>query len=422
MFVDKVLIKVKAGDGGNGVVSFLRTMTSPKGGPDGGDGGKGGNVVFVADSGLNNLIEFRYNSTYAAENGLKGDKTNKTGKDGKDIVIRVPQGTIIRDQNSNMILADMFECDVPKVLLRGGRGGKGNSKFATATRQAPHFSQTGEKTKQFAFILELKTIADVGLVGYPSVGKSTLLKALTNANPKIAAYHFTTLSPNLGVASYYENNFVIADIPGLIEGASEGAGLGHSFLRHIERVRLIVHMVDISGSEGRDPYQDYLTINEELKKFSDKLVALPQIVALSKVDLLAEKEEVIAEFAKKLPQNTIIVPISSISNVGLEELKKQIYNILKDLPPVAPVVVDDIEIDAKDVHAFEIINHGNNYYEVVGGFVDHLIRGVVLSDPQSFAYFQRKLKESNVLAKLREHGAKTGDIVKIVDIEFDMLD
>ena len=422
MFIDKVQIKVKAGDGGNGVVSFYRSMKNPNGGPDGGDGGKGGNVVFIARSGLNNLIGFRYNSTFHAENGFKGDKNNKTGKDGKDIIIEVPQGTIISDKNSGTIIADMFQCDKQKILLKGGRGGKGNSKFATSTRQAPHFSQTGEKTKQFIFELELKTIADVGLVGYPSVGKSTLLKALTNANPKIATYHFTTLTPNLGVASYYENNFVIADIPGLIEGASEGIGLGHHFLRHIERVRLIVHLVDISGSEGRDPFQDYNNINEELKKFSNKLIDVPQIVALSKIDLLENKEQTISNFIKKLPKNLVVIPISAISYVGLEDLKKAIYEKIKDLPPLAPMQLKEITIDEKDITKFEIIQIKENYYEVKGDFVDHLIRGVVLSDPQSFAYFQKRIKESGVLDKLRESGAKNGDIVKIVDIEFEMMD
>lgn len=422
MFIDKATIKVKAGDGGNGVVSFLRTNKNPNGGPDGGDGGKGGSVIFIARSGLNTLIEFKYRSTYRAENGIKGDKKNKTGKDGKDIVIEVPQGTLIRDTATGTLLADMFECDTPVVLLRGGRGGKGNSKFVNSVRQAPRFSQSGEKTKEFLFELELKTIADVGLVGYPSVGKSTLLKALTNANPKIASYHFTTLSPNLGVATQYDKTFVIADIPGLIDGASEGVGLGHQFLRHIERVRLIVHLVDISGSEERDPYTDYVAINAELAKYSEKLAKLPQIIALSKVDLLEEPEKTIKQFTKKLPKNSIVVPISAISYVGLDELKQQMYQIIKDLPEIMPQQTELVQIDERDVHSYQIVKKAENYYEVVGGFVDHLIRGVVLSDPLSFAYFQKKVKDNGILEKLRENGAQNGDIIKISDIEFELMD
>ncbi|MFA6859910.1 MAG: GTPase ObgE [Clostridia bacterium] len=421
MFVDNVKIKAKAGNGGSGAISFHREKFVQRGGPDGGDGGKGGNVVFVAKSGLNTLFGFRFNAKFYAEDGKKGDKKNQDGKDGKDIVVEVPQGTLIKDEATGKIVADMFENDKEVVILRGGRGGRGNSKFASARRQSPHFSQTGEISQEFNFILELKTIADVGLVGYPSVGKSTLLKALTNANPKIAAYHFTTLSPNLGVASYFENNFVIADIPGLIEGASEGAGLGHEFLKHIERVRLIVHMVDISGSEERDPFEDYKKINEELRKFSDKLNLLPQIVVLSKIDLLTE-EKTIAEFKKKLPKNAVVVPISAITNTGLDELKKAIYENLKVLPPIEPMIKEQVIIDAKDIHSFEVKKLENGTFEVVGGYVDNLIRGVVLSDPHSFAYFQKKIKESGIQDKLRECGARNGDTIKIGCIEFEMND
>lgn len=301
MFLDVAKIKIQAGNGGDGAVSFHRTKLTMNGGPDGGNGGKGGDVYFVAKSNLSTLYSFKFKTKFKAGDGERGGKQLCSGKDGQDIEIEVPCGTIIKDAQTGKILADLVEENKPVKILRGGGGGRGNNFYATPTRQAPHFAQTGEKTKMFEVVLELKTIADVGLVGYPNVGKSTLLSTITNARPKIANYHFTTLTPNLGVVDYYGNNFVIADIPGLIEGASEGVGLGHEFLKHIERVRLIVHMVDISGFEGRNPFDDFVKINKELENYSKILASLPQIIVLTKIDLLSEEElnEKIKEFEKK---------------------------------------------------------------------------------------------------------------------------
>ena len=302
MFLDVAKIKIQAGNGGDGAVSFHRTKLTMNGGPDGGNGGKGGDVYFVAKSNLSTLYSFKFKTKFKAGDGERGGKQLCSGKDGQDIEIEVPCGTIIKDAQTGKILADLVEENKPVKILRGGGGGRGNNFYATPTRQAPHFAQTGEKTKMFEVVLELKTIADVGLVGYPNVGKSTLLSTITNARPKIANYHFTTLTPNLGVVDYYGNNFVIADIPGLIEGASEGVGLGHEFLKHIERVRLIVHMVDISGFEGRNPFDDFVKINKELENYSKILVSLPQIIVLTKIDLLSEEElnEKIKEITDKM--------------------------------------------------------------------------------------------------------------------------
>ena len=290
MFLDYVKIIIKAGDGGNGKVSFHREKYVPNGGPDGGDGGNGGDVIFVADKNMNTLIDFRYQKFYRAQNGNDGEAKNCTGKSAEPLYIKVPMGTVVRDTESGKVVCDLFEDGEQVVVLKGGRGGKGNNRFAHSKRQAPSFSQLGERTEEHRVTLELKTIADVGLVGFPNVGKSTLLSVLTSAKPKIANYHFTTLNPNLGVVQMYDDSFVIADIPGLIEGASEGAGLGHYFLRHIERVRVIVHIVDISGSEGRDPVEDFNKINNELATYSTKLAEIPQIVVASKADLLENND------------------------------------------------------------------------------------------------------------------------------------
>ena len=303
MILDKVKIICKAGNGGDGKVSFRREMFVPNGGPDGGDGGKGGNVVFKVTNKVSNLEEFRYKKKFYAEDGQPGQARNCYGKYGKDVVIVVPQGTVVKNAETGKVLADMYNLDDEVVLLKGGMGGRGNAKFVTPTRQAPKYSELGVKTKPFEFQLELKTIADVGLVGFPNVGKSTLLASVSNAKPKIANYHFTTLAPNIGVVSGYGESFVMADIPGLISGASEGVGLGLEFLRHIERTRLLVHVVDISGSEGRDPYQDYQVINNELGQYSDKVGNIKQIVALNKCDLVYNKD-VIEDFKKKLPKGT----------------------------------------------------------------------------------------------------------------------
>ena len=427
MFLDKVTITIKAGDGGKGAVSFYRSALTAKGGPDGGDGGKGGDVVFKVDSGMNTLYSFSFKKKFVAENGTDGGKTNKTGKDGKDVVILVPAGTVIYDAESGKVIADLRDENQTFIALKGGKGGKGNAFFATPTRQAPHFSQEGEKCKFRKVVLELKTIADVGLIGYPNVGKSTLLSVISNAKPKIADYAFTTLFPNLGVVDYYGNTFVVADIPGLIEGASEGVGLGHEFLKHAERVRLILHLIDISESEGRSAFKDFITINEELKKYSQKLYAVPQIIVLSKCDLLSEESlaEKVKAFENECKKNNInypIIKISSVTNSGLDELKKQVYEKLKTLPKSEPIDIEEYEFDKRDKTSLIISRNDDGSFNVTGGLIDNMIRGVVLSDEVSFAYFQKRLKEDGIIDKLKERGLKEGDTVHIKDITFEYLD
>lgn len=420
MFLDKVTINIKAGNGGDGKVSFHREKYIPAGGPDGGDGGNGGNIVFLADPSFNTLIDFKFKKFFRAEDGDEGAASNCTGKSGEDLVIKVPKGTVIKEFDSGRIVADMINDGDRKVLLWGGRGGKGNIRFATAQRRAPAFSQKGVKTTEYKVVLELKTIADVGLVGFPNVGKSTLLSVLTSARPKIANYHFTTLSPNLGVVKYYDNSYVIADIPGLIEGASEGAGLGHEFLRHIERVRLIVHIVDISGSEGRDPIDDYKKINEELSNYSIKLANLPQIVCANKSDLLLPGDDKIGAFEKATNQK--VYRVSAITGEGLKELLDVIWSVLKDLPKTEAFEIDGYDFDVVDNTSFEILKDENGVYVLVGGFIDMLIKNIVLSDPESNRYFQKMLIERGVIQALRDKGVKEGDIISVGDTEFEFIE
>lgn len=419
MFLDRVKITIKAGNGGNGAVSFYRSKLTMNGGPDGGDGGKGGSVIFVADEGINTLYGFAFKKKFIATDGLKGDKQRKKGADGKDVIIQVPCGTVILDAETEKVIADLTENGEKFVALKGGNGGHGNDYYKTPTRQAPRFSQTGEVVKEKQVILELKSIADVGLVGYPNVGKSTLLSVISNANPKIANYHFTTIYPNLGVVPYKDKSFVVADIPGLIDGASEGAGLGHYFLKHIERVRVIVHLIDISESEGRNFIEDYFHINNELKKYSEKLAKLPQIIALTKIDLLTpeELENKIQLFKEKT--KTQPIPICSIIHEGIDNLKNEIWKILEKTPKPAPIDIELTDFDVRDKKTFEIKKLDNNTYEVCGGLIDNLIRGIVLSDELSFAYFQNALKKFGIIDKLKENGMKNGDTVIIKDISFE---
>ncbi len=420
MFIDKVKIYIKAGNGGNGIVSFHREKYVAKGGPDGGNGGTGGNIIFRVNKDLNNLVAFHYSKHFRAADGEKGDKKRCNGKDGKSLVIEVPRGTIIRNAENNRIIEDIFDEGKDYVVLKGGRGGKGNAFFATPTRQAPHFSQSGEQTKEYAVILELKTIADVGLIGFPNVGKSTLLSVVTNANPKIANYHFTTLTPNLGVVKYYDHDFVVADIPGLIEGASEGLGLGHDFLRHIERTRMLIHVIDISSIDGRTPYDDYVKINNELSKFSEKLSKLPQIIALNKCDLLQDRTA-IDEFRSHFDKDVKIIEISALSKKNVKELIKETYDLLVTLPEREAIAIEEYNFDVKDTTSIKIENI-NGVFEVTGGYIDNLIRSVVLSDYASNAFFQKRLKDDGILEKLREKGAKNGDTVRIGNIEFEFVD
>lgn len=421
MFVDKVEISIKSGDGGDGVVSFLREKYIPNGGPDGGNGGNGGSVIFEATKNKNTLIDFKYVKKFEATAGENGGSHLCSGKNGKDIVIQVPCGTIIKDAESDDILADMFADGDKYIALQGGRGGKGNDFFKSSTRQAPHFSQLGEKTKFYKIKLELKTIADVALVGKPNVGKSTLLSVISNAKPKIADYNFTTLSPNLGVVKYYDDSFVVADIPGLIEGASEGAGLGHDFLAHIERTRLIVHVIDASGYYGNDPVKDYKVINKELKSFNKYLSTLPQIVALTKVDLLPEDSKVIENFKSKV-KNVEIVPICSITKQNINTLLKAINEKLKTLPPPQPIQVEKRELHIQDTSSVVIEKIGDDTYKVSGGYIENLQRGIVFSDPQSQSYFQHRLEKDGIIDKIRAQGAVDGDTIIFGDQQFVLVD
>ena len=420
MFLDYVKIFIKAGNGGNGAVSFHREKYVPNGGPDGGDGGNGGSVVFVADKNLTTLIDFKFKKHFRAENGASGAGRNCTGKSGEDMIIKVPAGTVIKETSSGKVLADLFEDGETYKALVGGRGGKGNARFAHAQRQAPGFSQLGETTEEHQVTLELKTIADVGLVGFPNVGKSTLLSVLTSAKPKIANYHFTTINPNLGVVEMYDDSFVIADIPGLIEGAGEGAGLGHYFLRHIERVRLIVHIVDISGSEGRDPVEDYFKIRKELAVYSEKLAATPEIVVASKADLPVE-EGALERFEKETGKKPFV--ISALARQGLDELLAAIKSKVDELPPPERIAVDaDATLESRPEGGFEIIRREDGAFEVGGGLVDYLARNVVLSSYDSFAFFQKVLKDRGVIDALIEKGMKEGDTVVVADAEFEWVD
>lgn len=421
MFIDKVKIKIKAGDGGNGAVSLLQNKLTQKGGPDGGDGGAGGNVIFRTTKDLNTLYSFKFKRKFHAENGVDGGKFNKFGAKGNDIVIDVPVGTVIYNAENNKVIADLQEDDMLYTCLKGGRGGHGNAYYATSTRQTPRFSQSGEQTKEYEIILELKTLADVGLVGYPNVGKSTLLSVISNARPKIANYAFTTLTPNLGVVAYHDNSFVVADIPGLIEGASEGVGLGHEFLKHVERVRLILHLVDIAEVDGRSAVQDYKIINQELAKYSEKLAKLPQIVVLTKCDLILEEEleQKIQKFRAEIGEDVEILPISSVIHKNVENLKNIVWNKLEKLPRTEAIEVEEFDFDKKDKTSINITREDSGAFVVSGGYVDNMIRGIVLSDYNSFAYFQMRIKKDGIIDMLKEKGLKVGDTVKIKDIVFE---
>lgn len=419
MFLDIATIFVKSGNGGDGIVSFHTEKYVAQGGPDGGDGGRGGNIVFVVDKSASTLIDFRFAKHFRAENGENGGAKNCKGKAGKDLIIKVPRGTVIKDKKSGEILADMFYDDSEVVLFEGGNGGKGNARFATPQRKAPRFSQKGEKTEEHELTLELKTIADVGLVGFPNVGKSTLLSVISSARPKIANYHFTTLSPNLGVVQYYDDAFVMADIPGLIEGASEGAGLGHRFLRHVERVRLIVHVIDASGSEDRDPYSDYCIINKELQNYSPLLAQLPQIVVFNKCDLV-EDAATLDALEEKIGQPA--VRISAATNQGTDVLVRTVYEKLSTLPAVKPIEIARVDDATQDRMSFRITTDDSGVYEVSGPLVDMLVRNVVLDDYESFRYFQKMLKDKGVIDALRKNGCEEGKTVRIADIEFDFID
>ena len=418
-FTDKVRITVKAGDGGDGMNSFKAYKGKPACGPDGGDGGDGGNVCLVADENVHDLLAYRFTSKYVAGNGERGGSNQCFGKRGADVVLKVPCGTLVRDAESNKIICDVYENGEKILLLQGGKGGKGNVRFTTARRHAPNFAQKGVKVKPHAVILEMKVIADVGLVGFPNVGKSTLLSKISAARPKIADYHFTTLSPNLGVVQYYENSFVAADIPGLIEGAAQGAGLGHGFLRHIERTRMICHVLDIAGTEGRDPLEDFEKINAELAAYSEKLAALPQIVVLNKCDCPGAQDN-IARFHAAHPDLTAC-PVTALSGEGTKELLDKVWALLQTLPPAERIPSDEFAFEEEDTWQFEIFRDEEGAYVVVGGLVDLLCRNVVLNNPDSMQYFQRMLKTRGVFKALQSMGCKEGDTVVVGDVEFEFI-
>lgn len=424
MFLDRVKIFIKAGQGGNGKTSFHTEKFVRKGGPDGGDGGNGGDIIFVADKSLDSLVDFRFTKHFRAENGLNGGSAKCTGKSGAHTYIKVPLGTVLIDDETKRIIADFTEDGQQKVVLKGGLGGKGNARFKTSRRQAPAFSQTGQLTEEKAVWLELKTIADVGLVGFPNVGKSTLLSMLTSARPKIANYHFTTLSPNIGVAQANNHRFVIADIPGLIEGASEGVGLGHYFLRHVERTRLLLHVIDISGSEERDPYEDFKIVNAELKKYGTSVSDIPQIIVLNKCDAVADRKQITAFKTKvsRLKKKYPLVEISAATGANLDALLRVICDELDKLPPKQALEFEPFEYERPDPNRFEIVRDDDGAYVVIGGFIDELIRNIVLDDPTSFAYFQKVLKDKGIIRELKKRGANENSTVRIGDVDFDFVE
>lgn len=421
-FIDHAKIYIKAGNGGDGCAAFHREKYVPKGGPSGGDGGKGGSIIFVADPQESTLIAFKRAVHFRAENGEAGRAELQHGKDGKDLYIRVPVGTIVRDIETGAIVADMSEAGKERVVMRGGRGGKGNARFATPTHQSPRFAQNGIKTEERQVELELKTIADVGIIGFPSVGKSTILSVLTSAKPKIAAYHFTTLSPNLGVAERHGRSFVLADIPGLIEGAAEGAGLGHDFLRHIERTRILVHVLDVSGSEMRDPLEDYDKINAELAGFSDALAALPQIVCCNKMDLPDAEENLARIKAALEPKGIPVFGVSAATVQGFEPMLDRIVQLLDTLPPVR--VFDEAELDLGPTYAqgFTVRRDDTGAFIVEGGDVDRLLDTTDPDDETSMRRFQQLLIKTGIIAALREMGAKEGDTIALGEWEFDFTE
>lgn len=420
-FVDHVNITVKSGDGGNGCVSFHREKYVTNGGPDGGDGGDGGNVYFYADPNMHTLLDFRFVRKYTADNGMDGTSRRRKGKQGEDLVIRVPVGTLIKNTKENLLIADMFKPHEKRLLFKGGRGGWGNTHFATPTRQAPNFAKPGIKTAVYSIGLELKTIADVGLIGYPNVGKSTILSVLTAARPKIGNYHFTTLTPNLGIVRHHGQDFALADIPGLVEGASEGFGLGLDFLRHIERTRVLLHVIDISGTEDRDPLEDYFRINNELKKYGN-LDQKPQIVVCNKSDLPSSEENINRIKTLLGKENIPIFVVSAATNQGFTPLLDATAHLLSSLPPMEAFEEDVPMAEVEqEFGSFTVIKDDEDF-EVSGPYVEHLLRSVNFDDEESINWFHRTLRRSGIIDALREKGAKEGTTVYIGNMAFDFVE
>ena len=421
MFVDYAKIVIKSGDGGDGATTFRREKYVAAGGPDGGDGGKGGDIYFQVDPNENTLIDFRFTKKFKAENGQNGSGNRCSGKSGEDLYVNVPRGTVVKDAETGKVIADLSEPNQVELILKGGRGGKGNCHFATSTRQAPHFAIDGEKGKEKELILELKLLADVGLVGFPNVGKSTILSRVTKATPKIADYHFTTIDPNLGVVkTEYGDSFVLADIPGIIEGASEGIGLGTQFLRHVERTRLLLHVIDIAGTEGRNPVDDFNNINEELKKYSEKLANRKQIIVANKIDSMQDTENMsnIEKIAKE--NNIELFKISAVTGEGLNELFNHVAKVIKTLPKE-----DLFEAEDRMVYTLEddkdefTVTRINDEYIVEGPAAERLMGRVNIGDNESFAYLEKMLKKLGIEEELKRKGVKEGNTVKILEWEFE---
>ena len=425
MFADSARIIIKSGKGGDGHVSFRREKYVPNGGPDGGDGGKGGDVIFQVDEGLNTLTDFRHRRKYAAENGEEGRKRNCHGKNGADIIVKVPAGTIIRDAETDKVIADMSGDNTRQIILRGGRGGKGNQNYATATMQAPKYAQPGQPGIELEVRLELKVIADVGLVGFPNVGKSTLLSRVTNAQPKIANYHFTTLNPNLGVVDLDEGQgFVIADIPGLIEGASEGIGLGHEFLKHIERTKVMIHMVDAASTEGRDPIADIYAINKELEAYNPELAKKPQVIAANKIDAIyAGDEDPVEKLRQEFePQGIRVFAISAVSGKGLKELLYAVNEMLQGMDS-EPVIFEQEYDPSTAMYLDEpytvSYDEETDEFVVEGPRIEKMLGYTNLDSEKGFAFFQRFLKEGGILEELEKAGIEEGNTVRMYGFDFD---
>jgi len=425
MFVDKAKIFIKAGDGGDGKISFRREKYVPNGGPDGGDGGAGGNVIFVVDENMRTLMDFRYRRKHVAENGEAGMSGNSFGKSGEHLYIKVPAGTIIRDVETGKAIADLKELGEKFIAARGGRGGQGNQHFATPTRQAPRFAQPGEKGNEREVELELKLIADIGLVGFPNVGKSTLLSMVTSAKPKIANYHFTTLFPNLGVVDLGgSRSFVLADIPGIIEGAHTGVGLGHDFLRHVERTKVLIHIIDVSGIEGRDPMEDFHKINEELNLYSQKLATKPQLVACNKMDLPGAEENYLKVKELLEDQGYETFKISAATRQGIDPLMDRAFNLLEQYKDIQEPVeeIEELLYDKTTEQKTFKVRVENGVFIVEGDFIDYLLSSVNMDDSDSIKYFQKVLRKRGIVDELKRFGVQDGDTVKMYDLEFEYFD
>ncbi|OKP96310.1 GTPase ObgE [Paenibacillus sp. P46E] len=431
MFVDKAKIYVKGGDGGDGLVAFRREKYVPEGGPAGGDGGRGGDVIFRVDEGLRTLMDFRYQRHFKAERGVKGRNKSQHGANAEHMIVRIPPGTVLIDDDTQEVIADMTRHGQQVVVARGGRGGRGNTRFATANNTAPELAENGEEGQERYIVMELKVMADVGLVGFPSVGKSTLLSVVSAAQPKIGAYHFTTITPNLGVVDVGDGrSFVMADLPGLIEGASEGVGLGHEFLRHVERTRIIIHVVDMSGSEGRDPFEDWMKINDELRQYNASLIDRPQIVAANKMDMPESEANLIAfrEKVSELRPDMEIMPISSLTRQGVQELLYRATDILDSIP-VAPVVEEVAETKERKVYKLEAeednsftITRDNDAFVVSSPRIERMLKRMQLSTHDAILKLARTLRHMGVDAELRKRGAVEGTIVRIADFEFEFVE